>query len=53
MKRRGTRFTLDLHRGHFGEDGESGHVFGMAPAFAEARGPYFNEVEIMRRLIPG
>ena len=53
MNRRGIRFTLDLHRGHFGEDRESGRTFGVAPAFEEACGPYFDEVEIMTRLTPG
>mgnify|MGYP006388778067 FL=1 len=52
MKRRGTRFTLDLHRGHFGEDRESGRAFGVASVFAEACEPYFDEVELMTRLIP-
>jgi hypothetical protein len=47
MKRRGIRFTLDLHRGHFGEDRESGRARGVPPAFEEAYGPYFDEVENM------
>ena len=53
MKRRGIRFKLDLHRGHFGEDRESGRALGMAPAFEEAYGPYFDELELMTRLTPG
>ena len=53
MKRRGTRFTLDLHRGHFGAERQSGREFGVASAFEEAGGPYFEEVEIMTRLTRG
>ena len=52
MKRRGTRFTLDLHRGQLGEERLPGREFGVAPAFEEACGPYFDEVEIMARLAP-